>query len=194
MVKKGKGSFGYLKKQAVKHGLFALGNVMFCAMIFLMGYFFIEKSSAIFTVVSVLGMLPAAKFIVSMILFMRAEKHSCTKELYDEVLSLAGDKKEKLLCGFDFYLTSYDKNFPLNCVLIKKSSLIAFCSYSKTDEQLVKKHLETYMKKNAISNITIKIYKDKNKFLERFAKLCMEEENVDSNEIAMYELILNLSI
>ena len=39
MAEKGKGSFGYLKKQAVKQGLLALGMLAICATIFLVGFF-----------------------------------------------------------------------------------------------------------------------------------------------------------
>lgn len=194
MAEKGKGSFGYLKKQAIKQGLFALGNVAICATIFLIGFFWLTRYVTIFTVAAVLGMLPAAKFIVSMILFMRAEKFSCSQEIYEKLVKLAGDKKNELLCGFDFYLTSYDKNFPLCAVLVKKGSLIALTQWEKCDCNKAKAHFEEYMKKNGISGINIKVFADENKFIERFGQLC--EENIESsqNEIAMYRLLLNLSI
>lgn len=194
MAIKGKGSFGYLKKQAVKNGLFALGNLLICALIFLIGYFLVEKSSTIFTVVSVLGMLPAAKFIVSMILFMRAEKFSCPKQVYDRLVLCAGDKKDEILCGFDFYLTSYEKNYPLCAALVKKDSFIAYSDVQKLNEQDAKKHLESYMKKNGVTGITVKIYKDLNKFCERFEQLCLDDDSVTDNEKAMFALLLELSI
>ena len=85
MAEKGKCSFGYLKKTAVRQGLFALIMVAFCAGIFLFGFFVFPQYSVILTVISVLGMLPAAKCIVSMILFMRAEKHSCSDTLHQTI-------------------------------------------------------------------------------------------------------------
>ena len=194
MTVKGKSSFGYLKKTAVKNGLFALGNVMICALIFLIGYFLVDKNSTIFTIVSVLGMLPAAKFIVSMLLFMKAEKFSCPKDLYDHLVQMAGDKKDDILCGFDFYLTSYEKNYPLCAALVKKGSLIAYTNSSKTDEQEAKKHLENYMKKNGISGIAVKIYKDQKKFEERFGQLIHDEDALTDSEKAMFGLLLDLSI
>jgi len=194
MAEKGKGSFGYLKKQAVKQGIFALVNVAICAVIFCIGFFLVTKSSTIFTVVSVLGMLPAAKFIVSMILFMRAEKYSCSKADYDETVNLAGDKKNELLCGFDFYLTSYVRNFPLNIVLVRKGSLIAYTSAVKCDCNKAKEHLEEYMKKNNISGINVKVFPERDKFFDRFGQLCDEDLEVTENEKALYGLVCNLSL
>ncbi len=194
MAEKGKGSFEYLKKQAVKQGLCALGLLALCAVIFLVGFFWLTQYSTIFTVAAVLGMLPVAKFIVSMILFMRAEKFGCSRDLYDKVLAIAGNQKDDLLCGFDFYLTSYDKNFPLCVALVSKGCLIAYTPWDKCDCNKCKEHFEEYMKKNGIKGIHVKVFTDKIKFLDRFAQLCEESEKPVENEKAMYRLLLNLSI
>lgn len=194
MAEKGKGSFGYLKKQAVKQGLFALSMLAVCATIFLVGFFWLKQYATILTVIAVLGMLPVAKMIVSMILFMKAEKFSCTDDLHDKLIRTAGDKKNELLCGFDFYLTSYDKNFPLSAALVRKGSLIAYTPWEKCDCNKCKEHIEEYMKKNGISGINVKIFSEENKFVERFAQLCVESLETGKNEAEMYRLLLNLSL
>ena len=194
MAEKGKGSFGYLKKQAIKQGLLALILLAVCAAIFLLGFFLFKEYATILTVIAVLGMLPVAKLIVSMILFMKAEKFSCSQKLYDELIILAGDKKNELLAGFDFYLTSYDKNYPLCAVLVCKGSLIAYTPWEKCDCNKCKEHFEEYMKKNGITGINVKIFSDENKFTERFRQLCEDLPKATENEKAMYRLLLNLSL
>ena len=192
MAKKGKGSFGYLKKQAIKQGLFALGLLAVCATIFLIGFFWLTQHNTILTVVAVLGLLPVAKFIVSMILFMKAERFSCAPHLYDEVMKIAGDRKDDLLAGFDFYLTSYDKNFPLSVACVAKDCLIAYTPWEKCDCNKCKEHFEEYMKKNGISGISVKVFTDEKKFLERFKQV--RDDDTTENEKAMYRLLLNLSL
>lgn len=194
MAEKGKGSFGYLKKQAVKQGIITLIMIAICATIFLVGFLWLTDFATIFTVIAVLGMLPAAKSMVSMIIFMKAEKFSCSDELHNRLVQVAGSKAEELLCGFDFYLTSYDKNFPLCAVLIRKGSLIAYTPWEKCDCNQCKAHFEEYMKKNGISGINIKIFSDENKFIERFSQLCEEKLEPADNEKSLYRLLLNLSI
>ncbi|MBO5081609.1 MAG: hypothetical protein J6C06_03285 [Lachnospiraceae bacterium] len=192
MAEKGKGSFGYLKKQAIKQGLFALGLLAVCATIFLIGFFWLTQHNTILTVVAVLGLLPVAKFIVSMILFMKAERFSCAPHLYDEVMKIAGDRKDDLLAGFDFYLTSYDKNFPLSVACVAKDCLIAYTPWEKCDCNKCKEHFEEYMKKNGISGISVKVFTDEKKFLERFKQV--RDDDTTENEKAMYRLLLNLSL
>ena len=192
MAEKGKGSFGYLKKQAIKQGLLSLGLLAICATIFLIGFFWLTQHNTILTVVAVLGLLPVAKFIVSMILFMRAEKFSCSSHLYEEVMKIAGDKKDILLAGFDFYLTSYDKNFPLSVACVAKDCLIAYTPWEKCDCNKCKEHFEEYMKKNGISGINVKVFTDEKKFLERFKQV--RDDKTTENEKAMYRLLLNLSL
>lgn len=194
MVEKGKGSYGYLKKQAVKQGLLALGLLAICATIFLVGYFWLSQYATILTVIAVLGMLPVAKMIVSMILFMKAEKFSCSEALYAKIVDAAGDKKDELLAGFDFYMTSYDKNFPLSAAAVAKGCLIAYTPWEKCDCNKAKEHIEEYMKKNGISGINVKIFSEESKFVERFTQLCEENLKATENEKAMYLLLLNLSL
>ena len=192
MAEKGKGSFGYLKKQAIKQGLFALGLLAVCATIFLIGFFWLTQHNTILAVVAVLGLLPVAKFIVSMILFMKAERFSCAPHLYEEVMKIAGDRKDDLLAGFDFYLTSYDKNFPLSVACVAKDCLIAYTPWEKCDCNKCKEHFEEYMKKNGISGINVKVFTDEKKFLERFKQV--RDDETTENEKAMYRLLLNLSL
>lgn len=194
MTEKGKGSFGYLKKQAIRQGLFALGNVAICAIIFLVGFFWLTEYSTIFTVMAVLGMLPAAKFIVSMILFMKAEKFTCPEDIYKEALMITGDKKDELLCGFDFYLTSEKHNFPLCVVLVQKGVLIALTQDKKCDCNKAEEHIMEYMRKNSISGITVKVFSEKSKFFDRFGQLCNNDIQTTNNEMSAYHLIQNLSL
>ena len=194
MAEKGKGSFGYLKKQAVKQGLLALGMLAICATIFLVGFFLLKQYATILTVIAVLGMLPVAKLIVSMILFMKAEKFSCSQELYHSIMEIAGDKKDTLLAGFDFYLTSYDKNFPLSAACVCKGALVAYTPWEKCDCNKCKEHLEEYMKKNGISGINVKIFSEEKRSVERFKQLCEDNNETTENEKAMYRLLLNLSL
>ena len=194
MPVKGKGSFGYLKKQALKQGIIALADVAICACLFCIGNFWLDKYATVFTVTAVLGLLPGAKVLVSMFVFMKAEKFSCTKELYDKLLKALVGQQEKVLCGVDFYLTSYDKNYPMSALLIRKGSLIAFTPSAQCDPTAAAKHIENYMGKNGISGITVKVFTQEDKFTERFEKLCAEELPVSANEEELYSLIQNLSV
>lgn len=194
MAEKGKGSYGYLKKQAVKQGLIALGMLAFCSAIFLIGFFWLTQYATILTVIAVLGMLPVAKMLVSMILFMKAEKFSCKQHFYEEIMKIAGERKDNLLAGFDFYITSYDKNFPLSAACVAKDCFIAYTPWEKCDCNKCKSHFEEYMKKNGISGIVVKIFTDERKYLERFAQINENLEETTENEKAMYRLLLNLSL
>lgn len=194
MPVKGKGSFGYLRKQAIKQGIISLADIAFCAALFCIGNFWLEKYATVFTIVAVLGLLPGAKVLVSMFIFMKAEKFSCTKELYGKIMSALDGCEAKVLCGVDFYLTSYEKNYPLSALLIRKGSLIAFTPSAKCDPAAAEKHIEEYMSKNGISGITVKVFKQEDKFTERFEKLCAEEIAVNANEEELYKLMLSLSV
>jgi hypothetical protein len=107
-------------------------------------------------------------------------------------MKIAGDKKDSLLARFDFYLTSYDKNFPLSVACVAKDYLIAYTPWAKCDCNKCKEHFEEYMKKNGISGINVKVFTDEKKFLERFKQV--RDDETTENEKSMYRLLLNLSL
>lgn len=192
-MKKSQGSYGYIKKQAITYGVMTLVMIAFSAMIFCIGYFVYDNKYIIITVLAVLGLLPGAKSCVSMIMYIKAEPTACPDALYKR-LNVFDATDDKLLVGYDFFLTSPDKNYPICALLVKKGCLIGYTSQAKCDCNKAKEHIETYMKKNGISGINIKIFADEDKFYERFKQLCEEpSENTDS-EKALFRLIHNLSL
>ena len=89
---KKKGTFQYLKKAPVWQGLLTIVLLMLPAGLFFIGYSITKDVKNLFTVVAVVGMLPAAKSIVSFIMFLRSEKWTCPQELYDFASKLTGEK------------------------------------------------------------------------------------------------------
>lgn len=188
-----KGEFNYLKKQALRTGLFSLLLVVMSVGLFLIGYFNTHTVKNLFTVAAVLGMLPASKIIVSMIMYMKAEKFSCPVQLKDEILNAVKDSG--LLFGFDFYLTSYNKNFPLSTAFTGNSVLIGLLNdKTKNTADECEKHIKEYLKKNGI-DITCKIFDNKDKYLERVSSICSNEqtENTQTEKNA-FALLKNISL
>ena len=80
--KKRKGTYGYLKKAPVFQGLLTILLLILPAGLFLIGYSITKDVKNLFTIAAVVGMLPAAKSIVSFIMYLRSEKYTCPESLY----------------------------------------------------------------------------------------------------------------
>jgi hypothetical protein len=188
---KKKGTFPYLKKAPVIQGLMTLVLLLLPVGLFFIGYSITKDVKNLFTVVAVVGMLPAAKSIVSFIVFLRAEKYSCKPELHDKIQPFEG---KGALIGYDYYLTSYSVNYPLPAAAVARKCLIALSGNTALKSVDYEDHIKEYMKKNEIKDITVKVFDKEERFLERLAELAASEDEITEDEAKSFALLASLSI
>lgn len=187
-----KGEFGYLKKQPIRIGLFTLLMLLICAGIFITGYIIKGDSKNILTVAAVLGMLPVAKLIVSFIMYLKAEKCACSKEVKEKFEDLV--KGTKVIYGFDFYMTDYKENFPLFICVSHENCLLCLLADKKYDSKLCKEYLEKYLKNNEINGINISIFDNTDKFISRCKSLDFGSYEISDKDLSSFALVKNLSL
>ena len=186
-----KGEFKYLKKQPVRVGLITLILLLMCAGVFMIGYITKGDVKNVFTIIAVLGLLPVAKLIVSFIMYMKAEKYSCTEDIKNTIASIAGEKDFCL--GYDFYLTSYKVNFPLLSAFVYDGSIICLSGDSKLDIKECREHIEKYLANNAINGFKVYILENKEKFYDRLKSVSADYVKSEA-DLTAYTLIKNISL
>ena len=191
MFSKYKGEFKYLKKQPVRIGLLTLVLLLMCAGVFMIGYINKGDVKNIFSIIAVLGLLPVAKLIVSFIMYLRAEKYSCSEEVKNEIMTIADNKNFCL--GFDFYLTSYKVNFPLLSVFVYDGSIICLSGDSKLDAKECREHIEKYLANNSINGFKVYILDKKEKFYDRLKNVSADYAKSEA-DLTAYALIKNISL
>ena len=188
---KKKGQYPYLKKAPVYQGLFTLLLLILPAGLFFIGYSITGDPKNLFTVAAVVGSLPAAKGIVSFIMYLRAEKYSCPSRIHDKVKTYEG---KGAFIGYDYYLTSYSVNYPIPVAAVGKQSIIGLCIDGKSKTNDAEAHIKEYLKKNELSNIPVKIYDSEEKFLTRLEALSSSEEELSETELKAFSLLASLSL
>jgi hypothetical protein len=191
-IKIRKGTYGYTdahkKRQILKTFVFFLLPIS----IFLAGYFTTGTKENYFTIVAVVGCLPACKELVNVFLFWK--RHSISEKLYQEISSHTGE----MAVAYELVLTTYEKSYPVTALVITKDEVVGF---TDTVENIywkkAEKHIQTVLKNNGFSHIHVHIFRDLKQFLERVDSLALasEEGCMDlSREQSMREVILALSI
>ena len=139
------------------------------------------------TIVAVLGLLPACKMVVDVIMCFRVR--ICTTELKEKIDCYSDD----LYGMYNLLFTSYDKNYSLDHVVITSDSIIGLSLDSKFSEKDFNTHINDLLRKEGIKNTFIKIFNDDNKYLKRLEEL---KNNSSSNEpnISIVSLIRNVTI
>ena len=111
------------------------------------------------TVVAVLGMLPASKSLVSVIMFCRFKSFKEKLET-DEVLS-----------AYDMVFTSEKVNYYVSHLCVSGNCIIGYTESSKFNENAFKDHVQLYLNAERITDVTIKVFTDKKAYLNRIGSL-----------------------
>ncbi|MBE5853094.1 MAG: hypothetical protein E7299_09165 [Lachnospiraceae bacterium] len=188
-LKNPKGQYGYIKKQTRMELMKSIILFALSFSLYISGRITTGSNKNLLTIVAVLGFLPASQFAVRSIMFIRAK--GCSEEIYQKVEKVS----EGLASRFDLYLTSYKLNFQISHVVMKNKNLIGYTEDAKFDENACYEHLKTMFMKNGIKDITVKIFTDLDKYLERVENLkqsAMEEKTKLQDEVL--QLMEDLSL
>ena len=191
-MKKNKGEAGYLNaktKQAVLKTILEFAVVF---LIFAVGYITTKTRLNLLTVAAVLGCLPASRALVSVI--MLAPRKGMEQEKAEKVQSCA----KNLTVIYDMVITSYEKVFPIDCIVIYDHIVCGYTKNEKTDENYASSYIKKMLLQNNYDKITVKIFKDYQAFLNRTEAIAsMAESSKDRNkkqEDKMKDIILSLSM
>lgn len=176
--KQTKGTFGYPAYQTRLVILRTILYFLLAMSVFLLGYFSTKTKENLLTVVAVCGLLPACKSLVSVVMYLRIPKFSGS--VYQEISQKAGE----VTVLYSMYLTSYKRNFPINCFGVCGSCLIGYTEFKDCDTAACEAHIKELLMQNGLKNVTVKIFREQKKFEERLAQLQAAEHSARETDIA----------
>lgn len=160
-----KGNRDYLKTQKKYEIMRTILFFLISASLYIAGIVTTGNKINLLTIVAVLGCLPACKSLVETIMYMRF--HSLPAAQADVIERCTKD----LTVSYDLVFTTYDKNYNVEHVAIRGNTVVCFTSNEKLDETACTKHLTDRLKMDGLKSVSIKIFKDINKYTERLAQL-----------------------
>ena len=203
MKKIPKGTFGYTdahkKRQLLKTFLFFLLPLA----IFLTGYITTKTKQNYFTVVAVVGCLPACKEMVNVLMFWK--RSSMPEKLYREIASHT-EGVEGMETAYELVLTTYEESYSIAAAVIMGNEIMGYADTTKeSDWKAAEEHIRKILKQNGIPKAHVHIFQDLPQFLERIDTLAVQKrENLPftpderypglNREQVIKEVILALSI
>lgn len=181
-----KGEYGYPEYEKKRVIIRTIAYFAISAAVFALGWISTGTKNNLLTIVAVLGLLPSSKSLVAVIMYMRIPEFS--HEIYEEIASHVGE----VSVIYSMYLTSYKLNFAINCFAARGGNLIGFTQFEWCDAQECEKHIKDMLNQNSIKGVTVKIFKEQNKFIERILQLGSLESS--GNEKEMLELMGDISL
>ena len=181
MKKAEKGSYGYIPYQKKKRLLVTFCLFLIPLVIFATGYIQTKTRLNLFTVVAILGCLPACKSLVGLIMIFM-QKPMGEKE--HERASLAAGS---LTAGYGLAVTAYEHTTLLQAVVIRGRQVVCYTEDEKTKPPYIEKHIRQMLSANGFPEAQVKVMKDLGKYCQRAEQLAAlgaekEEEAFQGDE------------
>lgn len=167
MQRKEKGEFAYLKYKKAKNLILTIIAFTIVFAILVAGILIFKSKTNYLTVLSVVLVLPSAKFAVSY--FILLSHKSCDEKIKNEILSLS----DKLPVSFDLVVSN--SKTPIGTLVIVNSdnAVLAYTTESNAICSVFEESVKEFLKNDKL-NATVTLYKDYNAFKKRV-------ENVNIN-------------
>lgn len=155
--------------------------------LFIAGYLTTGTTKNLLTIVAVLGMLPASKNAVSMIMYLRY--HGCSKSNYD----MLNDTLSKFKHAYGLVFTSYKKTYEVAGCIVKNNFVYGYLTNHQDMHKDLEEHIEGIAKRNGFQ-ITIAMYTKADEFLERLGQIEDKRVSNEETDTKIMELLHQISL
>lgn len=207
MKKVSKGQYGYLpgqfKWELLKTSLMFASSILILVTGMLItlhrhpGIPLADSKNNFLTVAAVLGLLPASRSLISTIMFARGKKYTCPEALYERIREMKKEEQLLPIICYDLFLTSYDKNYPVYVMAATENELIGFLA-DGADANKAQEHIREALQKDGQKNVTVKLFQDENKYLERLESAVLACKAGEDQELtkagARMEVVFQISL
>ena len=167
-----KGDYGYLVSEKKKRIL--ITAILFAVPlgIFFFFFFYFKTRLTIWTVIAVVGCLPACKSMVSLIMIFRAKP--VAPQVYEEISEHAG----RILMSYEMYMTFYEKSASIDAFAICGNTVVGFSSDPKIDAAFMEREAQKILRGNGFK-ANVKIFTRLPQFLERLDSMNEHKESLE---------------
>ena len=187
-----RGKPGYINSLKKKYLIISLVEFAVVAAIFALGFFQTGSRLNLFTVVAILGCLPACKNLVEFIVVVPHKGIEIAK--YEEL----EEKAPLVMKVYALVVAGQAKLMQLDVVAISGSTVCGYASSDKTDEAKLSEYLKKLIASNGYDKITVKIFHDYKAFLARAEGMnsiaAIEKQSVKKRERKLRSIIYNTSL
>lgn len=167
-----KGEFGYIA--AEKKRKLLLTAILFAVplFIFFTALIYFKTRMTIWTVITVVGCLPACKMLVNLIMLFRSP--SLDPETYQKIAAHTGE----LVMSYEMYMTFYEKSAFIDAFAICENLVVGYSSDPKIDTAFMEAEAQKILKGNGYRT-TVKIFTDLKPFLDRLDTMNDHRESLE---------------
>lgn len=166
-----KGTYGYIRYQKIRTTLVTIGLFVLPLAIFTVGFIQTGTRKNWFTILAILGCLPACKSLVSMIMILMQK--SVGPQVYEQAKTANGN----LTAGYELVFTAYEHSYPVNTLVVCGDQVLCYTPDEKADTAYLEKHITRVLSVNGFTSAQVKVMKDFKKYLQRASDICAKQDH-----------------
>ena len=167
-----KGEYGYLAAEKKRRILITAIFFSVPLLIFFSAILYFHTRLTVWTVVAVVGCLPACKSLVSLIMIFRAKPVNA--DVYHKIHEHAGE----LTMSYEMYMTFYEKSANIDAFAICGNTVAGYSSDPRIDASFMEKECQKILRGNGFK-ATVKIFTRLDPFLERLDSMNAHKESLE---------------
>lgn len=186
---KKKGTFGYIAHRKKAEVIKTVIMFLIPLSLFLAGLVATKSRLNVLTIVAVLGMLPASKSAVLMIMYLKG--HGISQEDH----ALYAPYTEGLVCSYDNIFTTYEKTYEIPALVVRGGNVCGISAQKYEKIHDLEKHIENCVRQEGYS-VNVKFFDKKEAFLERLKSISelSETEKEAASDIAVRQVLFDISL
>ena len=167
-----KGEYGYLAAEKKRRILITAILFSVPLLIFFSAILYFHTRLTVWTVIAVVGCLPACKSLVSLIMIFRAKPVNA--DVYHKIHEHAGE----LTMSYEMYMTFYEKSANIDAFAICGNTVAGYSSDPRIDASFMEKECQKILRGNGFK-ATVKIFTRLDPFLERLDSMNAHKESLE---------------
>lgn len=160
-----KGKENYIRTQKKYEIIRTISYYCISIALFLCGWLQTGQRTNLLTIVAILGCLPASKSAVNAIMFLRFK--GCSESALNRIKQHIDGPQELYDCVF----TSYQINYCISHIAVCGNTVCGFSEDPKFEENKFYQHIMDILKLDGHKDVTIKIFTDLDRYLERIEQM-----------------------
>lgn len=171
-----KGMYGFLSKKKRMEIIKTVVLYAIALAVFFLGWWHTKTKQNLLSIVAVLGMLPASKSAVNMIMFLRCRP--AQKSLSDQ-LHFA-EKSAMLL--YDLIFVLHEKMVKTDCIFVRDAAIVVYTQHKGIKEQEIAKQLKNFLSNHGKGNYSVHVIKSEQKFVTQVQSLLAGDKEKERNQ------------
>lgn len=169
-----KGSYKYIEKQRVIEIIKTVFMYALSLSIYFIGLKTLGTNKSLWTIIAVLGILPASKCAVNMIMFIKNK--SINIDEYNEI----EEARKDIPVLYELVFTTQETSFYVNSMACCNATVIAYSKENDKKQKKLNAHILDSISREELKGYSLKIYGNRSEYIKRLKEM-NENMNYDND-------------